>query len=171
MLGIVYLLTNEAMPGLVKIGKTKADDPQFRMDQLYNTSVPVPFECVLAVRVEDPDAVETALHKAFDPDRVNPRREFFKIDAEQAAALLSILPGEDVTPAVNEANNAISEVERSSSQRLRQKRPPLNFREMEIPIGSTLDPTKGEETATVIVDRKVRWSRKNGQVAKVYSTD
>ena len=160
MTGIVYLLTNEAMPGLVKIGKTDADDPQVRMDQLYNTSVPVPFECVLAKRVDDQDAVEKALHKAFGPDRFNPKREFFKIDTEQAVAVLSVVAGEDVTPAVNEANNAIAEVERSSSERLRTRRPNLNFQEMGIPPEAVLDPTSGEETVVVVDDRKVRFRNK-----------
>lgn len=41
---IIYALTNPAMPNLVKIGKTESQDPQVRMDQLYNTSVPLPFE-------------------------------------------------------------------------------------------------------------------------------
>ena len=69
--GIVYLLKNEAMPGLVKIGKTTRSDPQLRVDELYNSSVPVPFECVLAMRVDDPSSVEFALHTAFGPQRVN----------------------------------------------------------------------------------------------------
>ena len=157
MSGIVYLLTNEAMPGLVKIGKTTGDDPQVRMDQLYNTSVPVPFECALAVRVEDPSKLEKALHRAFDPNRINPKREFFKIDPEQAVAALSIVADEDVTPAINQANNEISEIERSSSERLRTRRPNLNFREMGISPGDVLQPTSGEETATVVDDRKVRF--------------
>ena len=156
-MGIVYLLTNEAMPGLIKIGKTTADDPQVRMDQLYNTSVPVPFECVLAKQVGDQDAVEKALHMAFGPYRFNPKREFFKIDPEQAVAVLSIVDGEVVTPAVNEANNAISEIERSASKQLRNRRPPPNFEEMGIPVGSVLEPTTGEETAIVVDNRKVRF--------------
>ena len=160
MTGIVYLLTNEAMPGLVKIGKTGADDPQVRMDQLYNTSVPVPYECALAMKVDDQDAVEKALHTAFGPDRINPKREFFKIDTEQARAVLNVIAGEDVTPAVNEANNAIAEVERSSSERLRTRRPNLNFQEMRIPSGAVLDPTSGEETAVVVDDRKVHFRDK-----------
>lgn len=157
MPGIVYLLTNEAMPGLVKIGRTNEDDPTVRMDQLYNTSVPVPFDCVLAKQVNDPRAVENALHRAFDPDRVNPRREFFKIDPEQAIAVLSIVPGEDVTPSVNRENNAIPENERASSERLRRRRPNYNFREMGIPEGAILEPTKGDETAIVVDDRRVQF--------------
>ena len=42
--GIVYLLTNPCMPGIVKIGKTSRTDLQNRMKELYTTGVPVPFE-------------------------------------------------------------------------------------------------------------------------------
>ena len=95
MPSIVYLPINAAMPDLVKIGKTDSEDPQVPIDQLYNTSVPVPFECVLAVRVDEPDQVEQGLHWAFLPDRFNPRRGFFKIDPEQAVAVLKPVSGDE----------------------------------------------------------------------------
>lgn len=157
MSGIVYVLTNEAMPGLVKIGKTTSDDPQVRMDQLYNTSVPVPFDCALAVRVDDPGSVESALHTAFGPQRINPKREFFKIDSEQAIVLLNIMGSEDVTPSVNETNSSLSDVERSASDTLRKRRPNLNFLEMGIPLDSVLHAVDGVEEVTVIDERKVRF--------------
>lgn len=157
MVGIVYLLTNEAMPGLIKIGKTTNDDAQVRMDQLYNTSVPVPFTCELALQVENPGRVEQALHKVFHPNRVNPRREFFEIEVEQARAALELAEGKDVTPEVNRDNESIPEVELSSSERLRSRRPNLNFIEMGIAPGTTLEPTSGDETAEVVDARKVRF--------------
>lgn len=40
---IVYVLTNEAMPGLVKIGRTN-NELAARIRALYSTSVPLPFE-------------------------------------------------------------------------------------------------------------------------------
>ena len=46
-MGIVYVLTNESMPGLVKIGMTDDTDPSARMGQLFSTGVPLPFETVL----------------------------------------------------------------------------------------------------------------------------
>ena len=48
MPNIVYVLTNPAMPGIVKIGMTEREDVQRRMTELYSTGVPLPFECVIA---------------------------------------------------------------------------------------------------------------------------
>ncbi|MYH22211.1 MAG: GIY-YIG nuclease family protein [Acidobacteria bacterium] len=155
MPGTVYLLTNEAMPGLVKIGKTTNDDPQVRMGSLYTTGVPVPFECVLAMKVENPTAVEHALHIAFGPNRVNPRREFFKIDPEQSVAVLELLGIEDVTPQVNSENDGISDAERNASKALKSRRPNLNFSEMGIPLGSALQAVATDDTVTVVSDRRV----------------
>ena len=43
--GIVYLLTDPAMPGLVKIGMTTRDCVEERMKELYGTCIPAPFDC------------------------------------------------------------------------------------------------------------------------------
>lgn len=43
MADIVYLLTNESMPGLVKVGRTNGD-LAVRIRQLFQTGVPLPFE-------------------------------------------------------------------------------------------------------------------------------
>ncbi len=104
MPNIVYVLTNPAMPGIVKIGMTERDDVQRRMSELYSTGVPLPFDCVIARQISDIEAarVENALHTAFDPNRINPSREFFQIDPEQVEALLQVMPGRDVTPGVSE---------------------------------------------------------------------
>ena len=67
--GIVYLLTNPVMPGLVKIGMTTQEDIDKRMKELYTTGVPVPFECQFACKVKKGDCakIEKALHTAFAP--------------------------------------------------------------------------------------------------------
>ena len=88
--GIVYLLTNPCMPGLVKIGMTTQEDIDKRMRELYTTGVPVPFECQFACKVNNKDCakIEKALHTAFDPQRVNKNREFFRINVEQAKGVV-----------------------------------------------------------------------------------
>ena len=147
---IVYLLTNPAMPDLVKIGMTTRKDVKERMNELYSTGVPYPFVCEYAVEVEDSLAVEKALHIAFHPSRSNPKREFFKIDPEQAIAILKLLGSKDVTPEINEdLNENVSNEERESAKKA--KRPSINYFEMDLPQGTVLT-YNGEEDVTVTVD-------------------
>lgn len=156
--GIVYVLVNPAMPGLVKIGMTSRESPQVRMGELYSTGVPVPFHCVFACRVRSADEAENALHIAFGPQRINPQREFFQIEPEQAMAILKLLSTEDVTPAVRREELAVDEESREASVRLeRARRPNLNFIEMNIPIGSILKSVHGDEEAEVVEPKRVRF--------------
>ena len=102
--GIVYLLTNPVMPGLVKIGMTTQEDIDKRMKELYTTGVPVPFECQFACKVKKTDCakIEKALHAAFAPQRVNSNREFFRISPDQAIAILELFHHEDVTDEITD---------------------------------------------------------------------
>ena len=117
MPNIVYVLTNPAMPGFVKIGMTDGPDVQARMNSLYSTGVPFPFECAIAWEIEGRDAlaIETALHTAFGPQRVNPSREFFEIDPEQAQVLLRVIPGRDVTPRVRESLGEVGDEDQDAA--------------------------------------------------------
>jgi T5orf172 domain len=89
MTEIVYILTNEAMPGLVKIGRA-TDDLAGRIRGLYSTGVPLSFELFYACEVKDSRFVETQLHDAFGDHRVSKSREFFRLAPERAKAALSI---------------------------------------------------------------------------------
>ena len=79
MTEIVYILTNEAMPGYVKIGMTNNSLLE-RMRQLDRTNIPLPFECYYACEVENARQEEAWLHSIFSDRRVRDEREFFKID-------------------------------------------------------------------------------------------
>jgi hypothetical protein len=153
---IVYVLTNPAMPGLVKIGSTVSEDASIRLAQLYSTGVPFPFNLEFAAKVSNCDEVERALHRAFAPYRVNPRREFFSIEADQAIAILKLLHTEEVTTQVDQAPSPIEPQEINAANEYAARRPNLNFEEMGVPIGSTLVFRNGGETATVIGPKKVR---------------
>jgi hypothetical protein len=89
MTEIVYILTNEAMPGLIKIGRTTADLAG-RIRSLYQTGVPLPFELYFACEVQDCTFVEDKLHDAFGDHRVSKNREFFRLAPERARAALSL---------------------------------------------------------------------------------
>ena len=98
-MAIVYILTNESMPEIVKIGFT--DNLSRRLRQLDNTSTPLPFECFYAVEVDDAKAIENLLHETFNDKIVRERREFFYCTPEQAKSALKIaekMGGKDVTP-------------------------------------------------------------------------
>ena len=153
--GVVYVLTNPAMPGLVKIGKT-GRGVETRLNDLYTTGVPLPFECAYAARVADMDKVEKAFHNAFGPYRVNPRREFFSIEPEQAIGLLDLMKLEDMTPAMQrEAEKVDTEAKASADKIKRTRRPTLNFLEMGLAEGSRLDFVNGDHFCTVLNGRQV----------------
>ena len=156
---IVYVLTNPAMPDLVKIGRTTRENPQVRMNELYTTGVPLPFECAIAKQIEEGrgDQLERALHIAFSPDRVNPSREFFTIPIERVKALLHAWPGTDVTPQVNQETEALKVEEREAVKKFESRKPKLNFIEMDVPVESLLVSIETGEEATVIGPRKVRF--------------
>jgi len=156
--GIVYVLSNPAMPGLVKIGLT-TNEINNRLNELYTTGVPFPFDCLFACEVDDCRLVEGSLHKAFYPYRVNPKREFFKINPDQAIVILRLLSKKEVTPVVSaEINNSISADEKEASEQYKKRRPPLNFKQMGIPIGAKLVFNYDDISAEVYVssDRKVK---------------
>ena len=157
MEGTVYVLTNPAMPNMVKIGKTTRD-VELRLADLYSTGVPLPFECEYAAKVSNVDKTEKAFHTAFEPSRVNPRREFFNINPEQAIAVLELMAIEDVTPEVqNEAKNIDVEASVSAEKFKKKRRPTLNYYEMGLKAGDILKFGRNEETCTVLNGRQVSY--------------
>jgi hypothetical protein len=156
---IVYVLTNPAMPGLVKIGKTTQLEVEERMKQLYGTGVPVPFDCAFACQVKDATEVEKALHFAFGNGRLNPNREFFRIEAERVIAVLKLLKVDDITTQFEQQIEAdIEAVDKQSAQSLKDtKRPRMNFHELGIPNGSVLVSKDGSAQATVVEEKKVNY--------------
>ena len=146
------------MPGLVKIGRTDHDDANLRISQLYTTGVPVPFTLEFACKVTNPEDVERALHLAFAPNRINPKREFFQIEAQQAIAILKLLHTEDATLEVAQQPADLDQQSISAAEQLKSRRPNLNFVEMNIPIGSILQGTKDDSVVTVIGPRKIKFN-------------
>ncbi|QYX30460.1 GIY-YIG nuclease family protein [Sphaerospermopsis torques-reginae] len=155
-LKIVYVLTNPAMPGLVKIGYTGKNDANTRIGQLYTTGVPVPFELEFACKVKNAEEVEKALHIAFSPYRINPKREFFQIEPSQAIAILQLLH-EDATKEVVQQPSNIDQQSIAAAQQMKNRRPNLNFEEMGIPIGSELKSVHSDDFVTVVTPKKVKF--------------
>lgn len=148
------------MPGLVKIGQTQ-DDANVRIAQLYTTGLPFPFTLEFACRVDNTAEVEQALHTAFAPQRVNPRREFFRIEPGQAIAILRLLHKEDATAEVAAQPVGIDAQDvaagaAAGEQYRRTRRPNLNFHEMGIADGALLTSTARESSVIVSGPRRVK---------------
>lgn len=76
--GWVYILSNECMPGIYKIGMTTIT-PAARAKELSSaTGVPIPFKVEAYFHCESPAEAEASIHKALQDCRVNNSREFFK---------------------------------------------------------------------------------------------
>lgn len=82
-LGWIYVLSNEAMPGLVKIGQSAAD-PEFRAAELHTTGVPRPFRIEYKGLFEDFISLERAVHFALSDRREHHSREFFRTSVQIA---------------------------------------------------------------------------------------
>ena len=86
--GYVYVISNIGAFGedIYKIGMTRRLNPQDRIDELGDASVPFNFDVHAMIFAEDAPALENALHKAFDNKKVNminQRREFFNVKLEE----------------------------------------------------------------------------------------
>ena len=80
--GWVYVLRNDYMPGIYKVGMTTTS-PETRAKELSSAKgVPVPFEIVAAFHCDDPSQSEKAAHAELADFRINESREFFKGDLD-----------------------------------------------------------------------------------------
>jgi len=91
--GYVYVISNVGAFGdrVVKIGMTRREDPMQRVYELGSASVPFNFDVHTLVFSHDAVALETALHREFDQQRVNRvsrRREFFRVSPAEVRAAL-----------------------------------------------------------------------------------
>ncbi len=156
----VYILTNLAMPDMIKIGKTSTSVEQ-RMSELNRHSgVPLPFTCFYAAEVADADLVEKRLHHAFGDHRVRPQREFFYLSPSRAQSILELVAISDATPREEIFDDNPQEAEEAIEKSLRRKLP--TFEEYGIPQGSTLTFIKDPSiVVTVDGDRTVRFNNES----------
>ena len=86
--GYVYVISNIGAfgPNVYKIGMTRRLDPQDRVDELGDASVPFNFDVHAIIFSDDAPALEAALHRAFEDRKlnmVNTRREFFNVTLDE----------------------------------------------------------------------------------------
>lgn len=154
--GYVYILTNAAMPGYIKIGLTQQDDVATRVRQLDNTSLPLPFECYFAARVPDCSKLERTLHFVFGEKRARGNREFFTAQPDLAKAIIELVAIEDVSP--TDAEQDISPEQRSAINEKKTRAERRNFSRLGLTPGTILAFTKDPTiTCEVATDSKVKF--------------
>ena len=81
--GFVYILINESLPGLIKIGYTDRR-PDDRAIELHTTGVPTPFKIAFCFQHMDARRVEQKIHSELGTYRVSSDREFFRCEVVHA---------------------------------------------------------------------------------------
>lgn len=158
---IVYVLTNEAMEGMVKIGRTTTSVEQ-RIKELDNTSLPLPFQCFYAAEVGNSALVEGKLHRIFSDKRIRANREFFRADANQVREAIQLAELKDVTPKVDVVVDASDVQALQKAVATEERRSRLRFSELGIPVGAMLTFAKDNAvTCTVVADGRVQYEGQN----------
>ena len=83
MLGFIYIMSNPAHPGLLKIGQT-SKDPLVRRKELSTTGVPEEFAIEYQALVSDYRRQEKYIHQKLSKVRHSDRKEFFSISVPEA---------------------------------------------------------------------------------------
>lgn len=117
--GHVYVISNIGSFGkdVYKIGLTRRMDPMDRVKELGDASVPFSFDVHAMIYVDDAPALEAALHREFNNERVNlmnQRKEFFKVDLNQIKKAVVKIAGLEA-----EFKTTIAAEEYFETQRLR----------------------------------------------------
>jgi DNA-binding ferritin-like protein len=94
--GWLYVISSPSLPGLVKLGCTRRLVPMMRVKELSSSSLPEPFKAHCFVFSDDCFELENNIHEYFDKERVNPDREFFRIEPKEAIDVLKEIFNVDV---------------------------------------------------------------------------
>jgi len=95
MEGYIYCFSNPAFINLYKVGFT-TNTPNVRKKQINTTGVPLPFKLEFAKKVINYKDKEKTIHKILSifGERINPKREFFKINLDYIYLLFELIDGD-----------------------------------------------------------------------------
>jgi len=152
-MGKVYILTNDAMPGIIKIGITESS-VEDRMKSLDTTPVPMPFRFHFAIESDKFKEIEKLMHNAFSKFRIRDNREFFKMDAENAVSALKI----SGAPEIKLNNDMIDQDGIKIEDEPKTLKKVFAFSSVNIPLNAELSFTRDENIkCKVISNREVEY--------------
>lgn len=114
--GYIYCFSNPSMPGIHKIGMTERT-PDTRLSEANASDTwrpPTLYKIELAKKVLEPKQKEITLHKLFSQytERINPKREFFRISLEEVKTFFDLIDGENwIQNQEHECEEDIEEIE------------------------------------------------------------
>jgi hypothetical protein len=92
--GYVYCITNPSIPDLVKIGlTTRTLEERLAEANSNSTWTPFPYQVEFAKWVAGCETKEITLHKIFHAQRVNPKREWFRVPVETVRLHFELMDG------------------------------------------------------------------------------
>lgn len=91
--GHVYVISNVGSfgEGVFKVGMTRRLEPNDRVRELGDASVPFPFDVHAMISCDDAPSLENSLHKelhSFRVNKINLRKEFFRVDLARIVELV-----------------------------------------------------------------------------------
>jgi hypothetical protein len=95
MIGFIYIMSNPAYPGDLKIGQTK-NDPEERRKDLGSTGVLHDYIVEYWILSEDYESLEREVHTSLAQQRVRPDREFFTISVPEAINKIREIAGDRI---------------------------------------------------------------------------
>ena len=106
--GYLYCFSNKSMPGILKVGMTTRS-PEIRLNEANNSGTwtpPTPYKIEFAKMCFNPKQKEITLHilLAQYTERINPRREFFRVSPEEVKVFFDLIDGELWAENINEEN-------------------------------------------------------------------
>jgi len=137
--GYVYCMTNEHMPGFVKVGYTDRT-PEERLAEANGDTWSIPcWKCETSVKVRSPRDAEKAIHLLLSRDegRISSRREFFACPVDYVKMVFAILRTQNPEPTV--AATILAEVNAAISTELKRS---VSFSESPSPSPSATGPIR-----------------------------
>lgn len=102
IIGYIYCFFNPSMPDILKIGMTERT-PKERLNEANKSDTwkpPTPYEIIIAKKVNNPHKKEKTLHQLLEQytERINSKREFFRISIEEIKKFFDLIDGEEWNP-------------------------------------------------------------------------
>lgn len=86
--GFVYVMVSSEKPNLVKIGMTNRNPEERAKELSSSTGVSMPYIVAYKVETPNPGRVEKKVHSRLSQKRVNPDREFFRVETNEAIQVI-----------------------------------------------------------------------------------